>query len=139
MAVPTNPVAPESQIRRRPTAVGMASAVVASVGVASVAATSVVLTSVGAASAGAAMGFLFGGVEGFAFAGARRVGAFFTGVAWVAGVADAGSPSKIGACFGFAVAFAAPGGLAGGFGAGLSRRVVMARASRAGLEPAPDQ
>jgi hypothetical protein len=129
MAVPTNPVAPESQMRRRPAAVGMASAVVASVGVASVC----------AASAGAATGFLFGGVEGFGFAGARRVGAFFTGVAWVAGVADAGSLSKIGASIGFAVTSAAAGGLAGGFGAGLSRRVVMARASRAGLDPASDQ
>jgi hypothetical protein len=56
-----------------------------------------------------------GAATGFGFAGARR------------------------ACFGFEVIFAAAGGFVGGLGACLLRRVVMARASRAGLDPGPDQ
>jgi hypothetical protein len=76
-------------------------------------------------------------VTRFAFVVARLVGLFFAGVA-VVGVADRGSLSGSGADFGFDINSAA-GGFAGGLGAGLSRRVVMARASRAGLDPGLDQ
>jgi hypothetical protein len=98
------------------------------------------------ASAGAATGATSGvdlaEVADFGFEAARRVAAFLAGVAGVAGVAgtaDAGWVSETGAAFGFAVIFAPSGGFAGGLGAGLSRRVVMARASRAGLDPGLDQ
>ena len=115
-ALPTKPVAPESQTRRRPASAGPASV----------------------ADAGATAGFGFGGaalVAGY-FGFARADVAAFVGVggtAVVPGFAEAG------AAFGFAACLAAAGGFAGGLGAGLSRRVVMARASRAGLDPGPDQ
>jgi hypothetical protein len=80
---------------------------------------------------------LVGAATGPAFVGARLAGVFFGGVD--AGLGEAGPPWETGSAFGFEVTFAAAGGFAGGLGVGLSRRVVMARASRAGLDPARDQ
>jgi hypothetical protein len=56
---------------------------------------------------------------------------------------DVGGVRLAGARFGRGLGVAVPGGFAGGLGAGsavvLLRRVVMARASRAGLDPGPGQ